>query len=354
MLQKLLNKKWHLCFLALIILFVCISFFSFVFIDQINNHSLFVTNISTFRTNCQRLIKQELTNHPNLQLEQQLEQLINEINDSYSKVFTHTITVHNVEPMIQKWHLLRQVMRQLRLQHQAEDQEKLYTISEELYDLADNVFNAVKIDTAQHINQFFQYQMLLNILFLILIILLLIYAIRNFFFKKHSQALNRMAYFDLMTGLPNRTSCNNMINTYEKNKPAENLAVFMLDMNNLKPVNDQLGHQAGDQVIIAFATIIRDQLQPYGFVCRYGGDEFLAILPDMTVTQAEQLIANIHQSTLRHNAAQTNPLKKLSFAAGYYINNLGNVSLTDMIYLADQQMYINKRQVKKAMTENQS
>ena len=60
----------------------------------------------------------------------------------------------------------------------------------------------------------------------------------------------------------------------------------MFDLNNLKEVNDTLGHAAGDSMIANFAHILRKVVPEKDFVGRYGGDEFIAILYDTTSAQA--------------------------------------------------------------------
>lgn len=92
------------------------------------------------------------------------------------------------------------------------------------------------------------------------------------------------------TGLPNKSRCEDLLNT--SGFITEPLCFVMFDLNNLKEVNDTLGHAAGDSMIANFAHILRKVVPEKDFVGRYGGDEFIAILYDTTSAQADELLEN--------------------------------------------------------------
>jgi diguanylate cyclase (GGDEF)-like protein len=71
------------------------------------------------------------------------------------------------------------------------------------------------------------------------------------------------------------------------------LQVVMFDLDNFKMVNDQFGHAVGDRMLREVAQILQTQLREYDFLARYGGDEFVAIVPDMTVEQVRELCDRI-------------------------------------------------------------
>jgi diguanylate cyclase (GGDEF)-like protein len=76
----------------------------------------------------------------------------------------------------------------------------------------------------------------------------------------------------------------------------------MADMDHLKPVNDELGHAAGDRAIAAVAAVIRAELRETDFGARYGGDEFVILLPHTTADEgrvlAERICARLRQTVL--------------------------------------------------------
>lgn len=98
--------------------------------------------------------------------------------------------------------------------------------------------------------------------------------------KDVENKLNHMAYYDHLTGLPNRTLFyENLVQSIKFNKRYKsNLAVFFLDLDRFKNINDTLGHTFGDEFLIIIAQRLKERIRESDTVCRVGGDEFLVIL----------------------------------------------------------------------------
>jgi diguanylate cyclase (GGDEF)-like protein len=151
---------------------------------------------------------------------------------------------------------------------------------------------------------------------------------------------------DYLTQIPNRTKCEETSEQYDKDKPIDNIAVFMFDMNNLKMVNDKLGHKAGDTLIKEFADCLAKWANGRGFVGRFGGDEFLAIFEDTELEAASEHLARLQSIVDERNARYSSALDQISYASGFTI---GNLAINDMELLtldADRAMYDRKRQMK--------
>ena len=93
-----------------------------------------------------------------------------------------------------------------------------------------------------------------------------------------------MALTDSLTGLYNRRYLEvHLQKLLEKNKDSKkSLAVLMIDIDHFKPVNDMHGHKAGDEALKIFAQRLKDNLRSFDLVARLGGEEFVAILPDVS------------------------------------------------------------------------
>ena len=102
------------------------------------------------------------------------------------------------------------------------------------------------------------------------------------------------AYTDPNTGLFNKNRWDELLNS--RLPVTGNLAVMMLDLNGLKHVNDTYGHDAGDRMIFDFANILRNTLPPDTVICRWGGDEFTAMLMDSNPETMEQYVVQLKQS----------------------------------------------------------
>lgn len=98
--------------------------------------------------------------------------------------------------------------------------------------------------------------------------------------KEVENELNHLAYYDSLTGLPNRALFyERLLQSIKFNKRyRSNLAVFFIDLDRFKNINDTLGHSIGDELLMEVATRIKNRIRESDTVCRIGGDEFLIIL----------------------------------------------------------------------------
>ncbi|SEA08186.1 putative bifunctional diguanylate cyclase/phosphodiesterase [Alkalimonas amylolytica] len=95
------------------------------------------------------------------------------------------------------------------------------------------------------------------------------------------QQLQRLAMHDKLTDLPNRTLCEELFRTMQAQclQQQQRLALLFLDLDNFKPVNDALGHAAGDVLLQQLAERLQSELSTQAVLCRFGGDEFMVLCP---------------------------------------------------------------------------
>ncbi|WP_336368188.1 bifunctional diguanylate cyclase/phosphodiesterase [Marinobacter sp. C2H3] len=111
--------------------------------------------------------------------------------------------------------------------------------------------------------------------------------------KRYEQQLLRQANYDILTGLPNRMLALDRLKLALAQARRENslVGVMFLDLDNFKHINDTLGHDAGDNLLIEAARRISSCLRGTSTVARLGGDEFLVILPGLTGAEASSQVA---------------------------------------------------------------
>jgi len=118
---------------------------------------------------------------------------------------------------------------------------------------------------------------------------------------QQQEQLRAIAQTDALTGLPNYRAFRARLD--EELKRARRyhtpLAAVMIDMDNLKPINDQLGHAAGNRAIVALAEAVTGQLRETDFAARYGGDEFVVILPHTSSDEARALAERLRRAIRR-------------------------------------------------------
>jgi two-component system, cell cycle response regulator len=100
--------------------------------------------------------------------------------------------------------------------------------------------------------------------------------------------LESLARTDALTGLHNFRAMQSKLDEEfaRAARYAEPLAVLLVDLDNLKTLNDQFGHEAGNAALRAMGDVFREELREVDFAARYGGDEFVALLPHQTAAEA--------------------------------------------------------------------
>lgn len=104
----------------------------------------------------------------------------------------------------------------------------------------------------------------------------------------HQTHLEHIAHFDALTGLPNRSLLIDRINQSitQSGRRDEMFAVIFIDLDGFKAINDQYGHEAGDQLLITLSSRMRQALREGDTLSRFGGDEFVALLMDLPNMEA--------------------------------------------------------------------
>ncbi|QLC72184.1 EAL domain-containing protein [Pseudomonas sp. LPB0260] len=120
--------------------------------------------------------------------------------------------------------------------------------------------------------------------------------------KNFESQLAYNASHDVLTGLPNRSLLEDRLvqGCQISRRYQRSLAVMFIDLDGFKPINDSMGHSAGDQILVEVARRMNQQVRPGDTVARLGGDEFIVILPDLareedTLLVADRIIASIAQ-----------------------------------------------------------
>lgn len=111
--------------------------------------------------------------------------------------------------------------------------------------------------------------------------------------KINEARIRKLAYYDSLTDLPNRAYFNQLMDEYIQNKVYDKFAVFLIDIDNFKAINDSLGHSYGDEIIIRVASHLKKHLNKDSELIRFGGDEFLIIVHDIKTNAELKAFAEI-------------------------------------------------------------
>jgi diguanylate cyclase (GGDEF)-like protein len=156
------------------------------------------------------------------------------------------------------------------------------------------------------------------------------------------QKLREQSIRDQLTGLFNRRYMEEFMERELHHAKRNNapIGIIMFDIDNFKVFNDTAGHDAGDKVLQALAALIKSQVRDEDIACRFGGEEFILILPEMPLDKikerAEDLRSKTQALVLTH---KDKPLGPITISLGVSIFPLNGATAEVLIKSADQAMY---------------
>ncbi|MGE5094048.1 MAG: diguanylate cyclase [Betaproteobacteria bacterium] len=153
-----------------------------------------------------------------------------------------------------------------------------------------------------------------------------------------NRALERAVRQDTLTGLDNRLSANERLRAEfaRMKRGAHPCAVVLMDIDRFKSINDRFGHETGDEVLQRFALSLRESLRETDFVARFGGEEFIAILPETTEEGAMQAAEKVRAGI---EAGRFPGFGSLTVSIGVSCARPGDASEGDAVRRADSALY---------------
>jgi len=142
---------------------------------------------------------------------------------------------------------------------------------------------------------------------------------------------------DMLTGLYNRHKMDQEL-TQQKavaNRYNTNFAVMILDIDHFKRINDTFGHNVGDTSLKAFAQILREQTRESDLVGRWGGEEFLILIPEADKVSLEQMAENLRANVERY---PFDVVGQLTTSVGVAVYHPGE-SIRELVSRADNALY---------------
>ncbi len=170
--------------------------------------------------------------------------------------------------------------------------------------------------------------------------------------RESREQIRYFSQFDTMTGVYNRRAGMERLRMMIDRRNADNcqLSICFIDINGLKQVNDSLGHESGDELIMSVVSGIKQHIRQNDFMARLGGDEFLIIFEGLSAEGCEMVWQRVTNAYREINETEERPYL---ISASHGIENLNcqsYTSLDDAINAADQKMYDEKRKMKQTLT----
>ncbi|BDU74368.1 diguanylate cyclase [Mesoterricola silvestris] len=163
--------------------------------------------------------------------------------------------------------------------------------------------------------------------------------------KALNEVLQLASRTDSLTGIPNRRAMMEDLHAelLRTQRDGGSMAVIMADVDRFKAVNDTYGHEAGDQVLVALAQALRGALRAYDVCARWGGEEFLVLLPATARQGALEVGEKLRKAAAALSVPAAETRVTVGLSVGLAVLERGE-SMDALIRRADAAMYLAKRQ----------
>ena len=157
--------------------------------------------------------------------------------------------------------------------------------------------------------------------------------------ERQNEQLNFLASFDPLTKCLNRRAFFGQFEAHWEKAEDGRLAIMMLDVDHFKAVNDNHGHSVGDDVLRVMGELMHNLIGDRGLVCRYGGEEFVVLVPEVSIEDAMDLAEELRASIEAND--ETNV--RFTASIGVSSRNFGSMDAQHMLDQADESLYTAKR-----------
>ena len=165
------------------------------------------------------------------------------------------------------------------------------------------------------------------------------------------ERINHLALHDSLTGLPNRLFLENKISralSRMRRNNEKTVAVMFIDVDNFKKVNDEYGHDKGDEVLVGLSLLMKENLRKHDIAARWGGDEFVIVAEHLNSRKDAKKIAEKLKDGFRNKYSEKYPM--LSLSIGIVLHPEGKLPAGDILNQADVALLSGKKREKNSIT----
>jgi diguanylate cyclase (GGDEF)-like protein/PAS domain S-box-containing protein len=161
--------------------------------------------------------------------------------------------------------------------------------------------------------------------------------------KRQEERIYRLAYYDELTGLANKKRFLRSISSWLSAAEGHHAAVFFMDLNKFKMINDSFGHSVGDLAMKECAERLMGVLPESGKIARWGSDEFIVLLPDVNGTEEAAVMGNLFLSALEKPVLCQGVPITIGTSVGISLYPMDGTDEETLIRKADTAMYMGKK-----------
>lgn len=159
-----------------------------------------------------------------------------------------------------------------------------------------------------------------------------------------NQKLHTQSQTDYLTDLYNRRGFTERfawLHGYAQRHP-QPMTLVLLDIDHFKQFNDTYGHEVGDELLVSLSQLLSNNLRKQDVVARWGGEEFVLLLPDTPVSGAQKLCEKLRSKIAEHQLPGTKNTHQVTATLAIFTSALGDDDLDTMLHYADQALYAGK------------
>ncbi len=162
--------------------------------------------------------------------------------------------------------------------------------------------------------------------------------------RSELELMSRLVREDQLTGALNRRGLDEALarEVARAERAGASLCVAMIDIDDFKNINDSFGHQVGDIVLVHLVSLIRETIRNNDLIGRYGGDEFLLLLPELQMEEASAVMDRLRREVAAKPLSWGNHRLVVSFSIGVAARVSGEEGIA-LVQRADQALYAVKR-----------
>lgn len=343
------NKMYFPRAIMMILTVILITLFILVLglVSRIQGTARVVNYAGLVRGKTQRIVKLENAGKPQDQMIEDVQEYIDGLRNGSERIHLVWLEDKDFQEKMQELDInyasLKKEIKKVRAK--GYEETKIIPMSETFFRMCDQATGLAEIYSQKQASALERLEKLVFLDIVGLLFLLGIEIVKAFQYTAQNRILQKKVYLDDATGLPNKNKCEEILSRESVIEEGEKIAVCVFDLNNLRTINNNLGHEKGDEYIRTFAQQLRENMPGEVFVGRCGGDEFMAVVKGKTHGIVQNLLHNLKTKTRAYS--YVHPELPISYAGGYALSDdYEACTMRFLFQQADKNMYVDKNRAR--------
>ena len=315
-------------------------------VSSIQGTARIVNYAGLVRGKTQRIVKLEISGKQEDDMIQEIESFIDGLRNGNKELNLVRLEDSDFQTKMEELNeyflMLKQEIMQVRAY--GADKTQILSKSERFFEICDEATGLAEVYSQRKASSLSVLEKYITADIVVLMLLIGYEFIKAVRYAAMNRVLQKKVYIDGATGLPNRNKCDEFLS--QPDAAPEDTGVCSFDLNNLRIINNSMGHEAGDEYIRRFAVCLRASMPAEQFVGRAGGDEFIAVTHGMGKEEMKACLASVREQMAEES--KLHPDTPLSYAVGFALaSDFPESTMQELFNYADKNMYINKNHVKR-------